>query len=402
MRSVADHLAAVLAGVRPLAPLDLPLLEARGCQLADQVTAPWPMPPFASAAVEGYAVRAADVTRASSAMPVQLIVRDDVPAGYRASVPVGAGDAIRIGSGAPIPTGADAVVARSLTDGGMPVVRVQSAVAVGAGVRRVGEDLPAGHVVLESGAYIGSREVALLAAVGRARIRVRPRPRVVVISTGTELVEPGEDLTAGLIVDSTGYLLTTAAEDAGAVAYRTGPIPDELEALKGSLEDQLVRADLVVTTGGVAATTYDTVKAAMAELGRVDFIRVAMAPGIAQGYGHLGPDAIPVFTLPGRPFSAFVAFEAFVRPVIRRMLGRPDPARAVQRARLVADVEGSLGLRTFLRGRLDRSNGELLAAPIPEPGLLGLRLADCLIVLPEDVPAAAAGSTVEVIPLVAA
>ncbi len=401
MRSVADHLASVLAGVRPLAPLDLPLLEARGCHLADQVTAPWPMPPFASAAVEGYAVRASDVARASSTVPVQLIVRDDVPAGYRASVAVGAGDAIRIGSGAPMPAGADAVIATPLTDGGMPVVRVLSAVRAGAGVRRVGEDLPAGHVVLEGGAHIGSREVALLAAVGRARIRVRPRPRVVVISTGTELVEPGEDLTAGLIVDSTGYLLTTAAEDAGAVAYRTGPIPDEFEALKGTLEDQLVRADLVVTTGGVAATTYDTVKAAMADLGRVDFTRVAMTPGIAQGYGHLGPDEVPVFTLPGRPFSAFVAFETFVRPVIRRMLGRPDPARAAQRARLVVDVQGSAGLRTFLRGRLDRSTGDLLAIPVPEPGLLGLRLANCLIVLPEDVPAAAAGSTVEVIPLVA-
>ena len=399
MRTVDEHVAVVLSRAAPLEPLDVSLLDSRGCLLADAVTAPWPLPPFDAAGVDGYAVRSDDVRAASAQSPVALPVVDDVPAGYRASRPVAQGAAIRIASGAPLPAGADAVVPRDRTDAGMPTVSVQAPVGSGEGIRRAGEDLPAGYVVLEAGASVGAREVALLAAVGQSRVSVRPKPRVVVISTGTELIEPGAALTPGLIPDSNGYMLTAAAQDAGAMAYRAGPVADEQRPLTDTLEDQLVRADLIVTTGGVTAGTYDTLKVVLSRLGSVEFTRVAMSPGMAQGHGYLGPDEVPIFTLPGNPASAFVAFELFVRPVIRRMLGHHQLFRPLITARLTAPVAGMPGVRTYLRGHLHGAADERLVQPLEEPGLRGLRLADSLIVLPEGTAAVPAGSVVSVMPL---
>jgi molybdopterin molybdotransferase len=399
VRTVDEHLAEVLAHAHPLEPLDVSLLESRGCLLAAPVTAPWALPPFESAGTDGYAVISADVATATPGTPVTMRVTDDVPAGYRASHPIVAGTAIRIGSGAPLPVGATAIVPFDLTDGGMPTVTVTAAVPPGHGVRRAGEDLEQGQAVLPEGALIGAREVALLAAVGQARVTVRPRPRVVVLSTGTELIEPGAPMTPGLVPDSNGYMLTAAAQDAGAMAYRAGPVRDEQRALMDTLEDQLVRADLIVTTGGVTAGTYDTMKAVLARLGSVQFSRVAMSPGMAQGHGYLGPDNVPIFTLPGNPSSAFVAFEVFVRPVIRRMLGYQQVFRPLIPARLTHPVRGEPGARTYLRGHLHGASDERLITPIGESGLLGLRIADSLIVLPEATGEVAAGAIVSVMPL---
>ena len=399
MRTVDEHIAEVLANAVPLEPLDVSLLDARGCLLAEPVTAPWPMPPFDAAAADGYAVRAIDVASADPAAAVGLQVVDDVPAGYRASHPVSQGTCIRIGSGAPMPAGADAVVRIESSDGGKPVVQVSETAAAGEHVRRAGEDLDAGEVVLGAGTPIGAREVALLAAVGQARVGVRPKPRVVVMSTGTELIEPGTAMSPGLIPDSNGYMLTAAAQDAGALTYRAGPVPDEHRPLMDTLEDQLVRADLIVTTGGVTAGTYDLMRTVLSRLGEVEFTRVAVWPGGAQGHGYLGPDKVPIFTLPGNPASAFVSFELFVRPVIRRMLGHQQVFRPLIQARLTAGVEGVRGLRTYLRGHLHGAADARLVAPIPEPGLVGLHLADCLIVLPEGTGSVPAGSVVSVMPL---
>ncbi len=370
-----------------------------GCLLAEPVSAPWALPPFDAAGIDGYAVIAADIAAASASTPITMPVTDDVPAGYRASHPIVAGTAIRIGSGAPLPTGSTAVVPFDLTDGGMPTVRVNHAVDPGHGIRRAGEELAAGQPVLPAGALVGAREVALLAAVGQARVTVRPRPRVVVMSTGTELIEPGAPVTPGLVPDSNGYMLTAAAQDAGAMAYRAGPVRDEQRALMDALEDQLVRADLIVTTGGVTAGTYDTMKTVLARLGTVEFTRVAISPGRAQGHGYLGPDNVPIFTLPGNPSSAFVAFEIFVRPVIRRMLGHQQVFRPLIPARLTHPVRGELGVRTYLRGHLHGAADERLITPIWEPGLVGLRMADSLIVLPEASGEVAAGAVVSVMPL---
>lgn len=255
-----------------------------------------------------------------------------------------------------------------------------------------------GQVVIEAGAMIGAREVALLAAVGKGRIGVRPRPRVVVISTGTELVDPGDRLKPGLIPDSNGYMLTAAAHDAGALAFRAGPVADEQQALTETLEDQLVRADLVVTTGGITAGTYDTLKVVLSRLGSVEFCDVAMAPGRAHGFGYLGPDEIPIFSLPGNPESAFVAFELFVRPMIRRLHGHHEIFRPLVQARLGTAVTGRPGLRSYVRGHLHGSAQDRAVVPISEQGLIGLRLADCLIVLPENTGAVPAGAIVSVLP----
>lgn len=399
MRTVDEHIAEVLAHTEPLEPLDVSLLDARGCLLSEPVTAPWALPPFDAAALDGYAVRAQDVAEAGVGAEATLTVVDDVPAGYRASHPVSQGTAIRIGSGAPMPTGADAVVPMDGAEGSDASVLVSRPVAVGENIRRAGEELQMGAVVLESGVLVGAREVALLAAVGRARVGVRPKPRVVVMSTGTELVEPGSVVTPGLIPDSNGYMLTAAAQDAGAMTYRAGPVPDERRALMDTLEDQLVRADLIVTTGGVTAGTYDTMRSVLARLGAVEFTRVAVNPGVAQGHGYLGPENVPIFTLPGNPSSAFVAFELFVRPVIRRMLGHQNVFRPMFPVRLTAAVTGAPGMRTYVRGHLHGPSDARVVAPIQEPGLIGLRKANCLIVLPEGTGTVHGGSVVSVMPL---
>lgn len=402
MRTVDEQLSRVMSGVAPLEPLDLALLEARGCLLAEPVTAPWALPPFDNAAVDGYAVRSSDVASASVNTPLQLPVLDDVPAGFRASQQVVFGSAIRVMAGAPMPEGADAVVPLEATDGGFPHVVVASPAAYSENVRLRGEDVEFGAEVIAPGRLIGARELSLLAAVGRGRVKVRPRPRVVVISTGSELVEPGNPLLPGLIPDSNGVMLTAAAEDAGAVAFRAGPIPDNEKQLIDTLEDQLVRADVVITTGGVSAGAYDTVKSVLSRLGSVEFTRVAMHPGMPQGHGRLGPDQVPIFTLPGNPVSAYVSFEVFVRPVIRRLLGHADVGRPVVRAALRGPIESPSGVRSYVRGILGVEDGHYVVTPVErqEPhAVSGLAAANCLIPVAEDVTRVPAGGIVQVMDL---
>jgi len=402
VRSVEEHLQAVLAGVHPLAPLDVTLVDARGCVLAEDVTAPWPLPPFDNAATDGYAVKAADLLAASDGKPVVLRVIDDVPAGYRASVALREGSAIRIMTGAPLPEGAEAVVPVEWTDGGMPEVRITRSIARGANVRRRGDDVPLGEVVATAGTVLGPREIALLAAVGRGRVSVHPRPRVVIISTGSELVEPGSPLAPGLVADSNGVTIAAAVQEAGAIAYRVGPLADDAGTLLATLEDQLVRADLIVTTGGVSAGAYDTVKAVLSRLGSVEFTTVAMQPGMPQGHGALGPDDTPIFTLPGNPVSAYVSFEVFVRPVLRRMLGHGSIYRPVVRAVLADPLQSPAGRRQFARGILVVEDGRYVVRPAggQRSHMLGaLAKANALVVIPEDVTEVKAGTAVAVLRL---
>jgi len=402
VRSVEEHLQAVLADVEPLSPLDVTLVDARGCVLAEDVAAPWPLPPFDNAATDGYAVKAADLLAASDGKPVVLRVIDDVPAGYRASTELREHTAIRIMTGAPLPEGAEAVVPLEWTDGGMPEVRITRSVARGANVRRRGDDVGLGDVVATQGTVLGPRDIALLAAVGRGRVLVHPQPRVVIISTGSELVEPGSPLAPGLIADSNGVTIAAAVQEAGAIAYRVGPLPDDASTLLAALEDQLVRADLVVTTGGVSAGAYDTVKAVLSRLGTVEFTTVAMQPGMPQGHGVMGPEDTPIFTLPGNPVSAYVSFEVFVRPVIRRMLGHEKIYRPVVRAVLVDALHSPAGKRQFARGHLAVEDGRYVVRPAGGQGshMLGaLAKANALVVIPEDVTEVKPGTAVAVLRL---
>jgi molybdopterin molybdotransferase len=402
VRSVEDHLQSVLAGVEPLAAIDTGLLDAQGCVLAEDVTAPWPLPPFDNSAMDGYAVRVADLEGASLDEPVTLRVLDDVPAGFRASVAVREGGAIRIMTGAPLPEGAEAVVPVEGTDGEMPQVRVHRRVVRGQHVRRRGDDVGLGDVVATAGRRLGPREIALLAAVGRGRALVHPRPRVVVLSTGSELVEPGKPLQPGLIPDSNGVTIAAAVAEAGAIAYRVGPVSDDATTLLATIEDQLVRADLVVTTGGVSAGAYDTVKAVLSRMGTVEFTKVAMQPGMPQGHGSLGPDNTPIFTLPGNPVSAYVSFEVFVRPVLRRLLGHQDIYRSVVRAVCAEPLQSPAGKRQFARGSLSVEDGKFVVRPAGGQGshMLGaLASANALVVVPETVTQIAAGDAVAVLRL---
>lgn len=402
MRSVDEHRRIALEAVSPLEPITLPLLDAAGCVLAEDVTAAWPLPSFDNSSMDGYAVLAADVATASAESPVELAVVDDVPAGYRATERVSPGRAIRIMTGAPLPDGADAVVPVEATDAGTQRVRISSPVDAGSYIRRAGEDVVAGTPVLEVGTVLTARSIALATAVGRAEVRVHPRPRVVVISTGNELVDPGVPLRHGLIADSNSVMLVTAAREAGATAYRAGPVPDDEDRLMATLDDQLVRADLVITSGGVSMGAYDTVKAVLSRIGTVEFVKVAMQPGMPQGFGVLGDDAVPIATLPGNPVSAYVSFEIFVRPLIRRMMGFRDVHRPVVSAVCTAPFDSPAGKTQFARVQLRVEDGRYVAHPEGAQGshiLGGLARADALAVVPPEVTRIEAGDLITVIDL---
>lgn len=427
--SVDEHLDDILAAVHPLEPLQLSLLEAQGCVLVDDVLVPAALPPFDNSSMDGYAVRTADVEGASEEYPAVLTVIGDVAAGSGELPPVGPGEAARIMTGAPLPPGAEAVVPVEWTDGGRgegPVtamtahssdptggtgeVRVHRQASAGQHVRSQGSDVRAGAVALTAGTVLGPPQLGLLAAIGCGSVSVRPRPRVVVLSTGSELVAPGEELGPGQIHDSNSFVLTAAAREAGALAYRATSVADDADSLRDTIEDQLVRADVLVTSGGVSVGAYDVVKETLSDSSQwsgsaVEFRRLAMQPGKPQGFGLIGPDRTPLLALPGNPVSSYVSFELFVRPVIRRMMGIDDVHRPRVRARLVAEslLNSPSGKRQFLRGKyVPPAEGELLGTvePVGGPGshlVAALAQADALLVVPEETTEVKPGVDLEVV-----
>jgi molybdopterin molybdotransferase len=382
VKSVDQHLADCLDVVHPLGSLDLQLLDAHGCILAEDVVAPWDLPPFDNSSMDGYAVQAADVAGASGGTPLSIPVLGDIPAGHAAAMALRPGTAMRIMTGAPMPPGADAVVPVEWTDGGVAQVSITQP---GAG-----------------GAHRPPPRRGLLAAVGRDRVVCRPKPRVVVLSTGSELVEPGQPLQPGQISESNSFMLATAAKESGAVAYRVGTVPDDPRGLLDAIEDQLIRADLVITTGGVSAGAYDVVKQVLQRLGTVTFDKVAMQPGMPQGFGTVGPDSTPIFTLPGNPVSAYVSFEVFVRPVLRKMLGVEPLHRPTVRAVCATAMQSPAGKRQFARAQLSVEDGRYVVRPMSAQGshlINDLAHANCLVIVPEDVTEVPAGGAVTVMVL---
>ena len=402
-RRLDDHLAKVLSSIGSIDPIELTILDAQGLTLAEDVRAPRALPGFDNSAVDGYAVRAVDLRSASEDRPVILPVVGDVIAGARSVSGMGPGLAMRIMTGAPLPAGADAVVRVEDTDRGVARVAIRVPAQSGTAVRRAGEDMPAGQLALGVGAALGPQQIGLLAAVGRDRVLVHPRPRVVVISTGNELVEVGQTPGFGQVSDANSYLLAAAARDAGAEAYRVGIVADDHVALMDALESQLLRADIIVTSGGVSMGTYDVVKEALSELGTVEFVQVAMQPGKPQGFGYLGANRTPIFCLPGNPVSSMVSFEMFVRPAIRKLLGKRRVERATVPAVALDRIKGSAGTRQFRRGLLHREpDGTYSVSTVGGTGshLIGaLAASNCLIVVAEDLVEVVPGSRVPVIPL---
>jgi molybdopterin molybdotransferase len=404
MMSVDEHLAQILDTIGTLDSISLPLLEAQGLLLAEDVVTDVNLPGFDNSAMDGYAVRAVDVREATPEAPVVLSVVGDIAAGARSISGMGPHLAMRIMTGAPVPAGADAIVPIEQTDGGMARVSITGPVSTGTFVRKAGEDIQVGAMALATGAPLGPQQIALLAAVGRRSVHVRPRPRVVVISTGSELVEVGQRPSFGEVTDVNSFLLAAAAKDAGADAYRVGIVPDDHDALLDMLESQLNRADIIITSGGVSMGAYDVVKEALSDLGTVSFRRVAMQPGMPQGYGHLGPpdDQTPIFCLPGNPVSSIVSFEAFVRPAIRKLLGKRNLQRATVQALALERMESPPGKRQFRRGLLHReADGTLSVEPIGGAGshlIAAMAASNCLIVIDEEVTEVVAGSRLTVIP----
>lgn len=402
MRTVDEHLAAVLAGIGTIDTIELTLLDAQGLLLAEDVVSDVNLPGFDNSAVDGYAVRAIDTRDAAPDRPVVLPVVGDVVAGATSRSGMGPGLAMRIMTGAPIPAGADAVVPVADTDRGVAKVALSRPMHTGECVRRSGEDLRAGMPALSAGAALGPQQLALLAAIGRDRVTVRPRPRVLVISTGSELIDVGHRPAFGEITDSNSYLITAAARDAGADARRVGIIPDDHSRLLDVLESLLLRADLMVTTGGVGMGAFDIVKQALSELGTVEFGPVAMQPGRPQGFGHLG-NRVPIFCLPGSPGSALVSFEAFVRPAIRKLLGKRNVQRASVQAVALERVDSPAGIRQYRRGVLHREAtggySVSLSGGVGPHLVAAMAASNCLVVIDEEVTEVVAGSRVTVIPL---
>jgi len=402
MSTVDEHVERILAGVEPLPPYNQPLLEALGLPVCEEVAAEIDLPSFDNSAMDGYAVTFADVASASDDHPVHLPVVGEMAAGQTKLFALSPGTAVRIMTGAPVPQGADAVVPVEWTDGGVANVRITRAPQRGQHVRLRGEDVRAGDVLLHDATVLGPRQLGLLASVGRAQVQARPRPRVVIMSTGSELREPGSGLGHDSIYDANSYMLAAAARAAGALAYRVGIVSDDPQEFADALSDQLVRADLVVTSGGVSKGQYDVVKEVLAELGTVSFGEVAMQPGKPQGFGFVGEDSTPIITLPGNPVSSYVSFEVFVLPAIRKMMGRLPYRRPVVRALLGQAVSSAPGKRQFARAQFGVDGKGAHVVPVGGHGshLMGnLAEANALIVVPEDVTSLAAGEQVQVLVL---
>ncbi|MHA3702144.1 molybdopterin molybdotransferase MoeA [Jatrophihabitans sp. YIM 134969] len=399
MRSVPEHQQVVADLIAATPAVVLPLADTLGRPLAADLVAPRPLPAFDNSAMDGYAVRAGEVASASVDTPVTLPVASDIPAG-RIDVPaLEPGTVARIMTGAPMPVGADAVVQVEATDGGVSEVTIHEPRAAGVHVRRAGEDVAAGETVLIAGTALGPAQLGLLSALGLPEVAVRAPLRVLVLSTGTELVPPGQELLPGQIHESNGLMLAAAVREAGGIATQLHAVADDVDEFHATLAPHLADADLLLTSGGVSAGAYEVVKDALTGQG-VEFAKVAMQPGMPQGAGRFA--GVPVVTLPGNPVSSLVSFEVFVRPAIRAAMGYTDTHRPVLRATLTEPLTSPAGKRQFRRGLLEVSLQGATVRPIGPPAshyLRWLAASNALLDVPAEVDALAAGDEVDVWPM---
>ncbi|MFE3176566.1 gephyrin-like molybdotransferase Glp [Amycolatopsis sp. NPDC059090] len=373
----------------------VPVAEAAGLVLARDVLADVALPPFDNSAMDGYAVRAADVAE----VPVTLPVADDIPAGRVEVNPLESGTAQRIMTGAPLPPGADAIVMVEDTDRGTSEVQISRAAAVGSHIRRIGEDVTKGTTALHAGTVLSHAHLGLAAAVGLAELDVFRPLSVLVVSTGTELVEAPNPLQHGQIYESNSVMLAAALRGLGCQVEVVRSVVDDVEEFRKIIEPRLESVDLLITSGGVSAGAYEVVKDALTGQG-VEFQKIAMQPGGPQGCGRW--NGVPVVTLPGNPVSVLVSFEAFLRPAVLSAMGHSDVDRRRVRARLTEDMTSPAGRRQFRRGFYTPVLGEVTGVVGPRGGpgshlLAAFTQANCLIVLPEEVSAASEGDEVEVL-----
>src|ERR671917_394477 len=395
-----DHYEAVrlvLKNTTHLPVVRMPLVDAQGLALAEDVLARFDSPPFDNSAVDGYAVRSAD---AETGRVFRVV--DEAPAGRPASRSVGEGEAIKIFTGGVIPGGADAVVMVENTSGWGEEFELKKAASPGQNVRRSAEDVREGDVILRSGTEIGPPEIALAATQGYGTLPVHRRPRVVVLSTGTELVEPGtRELAPGEIYDSNSFAVIAQAREAGAEARRLYAASDDAEVLRGAIREALESADVVVTSGGVSVGEKDLVKATMLDLGVEQvFWGVKFKPGKPLFFGVR--EDVRLFGLPGNPVSAMVCFELFVRPALMRMMGREERRRPHIEVYFEEDVKNRFGRMHAMRVSLERTEKGWLARSVGAQGsglVSSLTKADALALIGPETGGVQAGEPVEAIVL---
>jgi len=398
MLSVEDALARVLGGVARLELELVPLSDAVGRALAEDLVAPHALPPFANSAMDGYALLAADTSAASPALPARLKVVGEVAAGRSADLRVVAGSAVRIMTGAPIPPGADAVVMVEATATDGPWVLVREPVTAGQHVRAAGEDVRAGEVVMGAGDELGPAHVGMLASLGMPTVPVVRRPRVALITTGDEVVDAAQPLRPGQIRNANRYSLAAQVAAAGADVAFFRHVRDDLDETRAALVEAAAGADALICTGGVSVGEYDYLRAAMESHGSMSFWRVAMKPGKPLAFGRVADR--PCFGLPGNPVSAMVTFELFVRPALRLMGGHKVLQRPTVRAKLASPVAHEPGRREYLRARTVWTPDGMVAHPAAGQGsamLKAMLSANSLAVVPEGVASLPAGASVDVL-----
>ena len=399
MRSVSEHQRVVsqLISARPAA--NVGLADSLGLVLADDVIAPLSLPVFDNSAMDGYAVRVEDVVGADPANPVKLPVAEDIPAGRTDLLTLAPGTAHRIMTGAPMPSGATAVIAVESTDAGIDTVTISASAKPGQHIRGAGGDVTIGSTVLRAGDTVTPAALGLVAALGLGELAVIPRQRVLVISTGSELVAAGTALQPGQIYESNAVMLAAAVSDAGAEVVGVVTCDDDVARFTALLDSHAGQTDLIITSGGVSAGAYEVVKDALGggsgpDRG-VEFVKVAMQPGMPQGAGRT-PGGSAIVTLPGNPVSALVSFEVFIRPALRAAMNFVQPNRPHRTAVLAEDLTSPSGKRQFRRGVYNPADGTVVSyGPPASHHLRWLASANCLLDIAEDITELAAGEQVE-------
>jgi len=373
------------------------ITDALGRILAEDIHAPYNVPPFDNSAMDGYAVQAADISGADSDNPVRLTITGDLPAGYTSDRPVQQGRAIRIMTGAPVPAGADTVVMQEDTRSDGTAVEIFKQVPPGTNIRRSGEDITTGQLLFSSGTKLRPAQIGILASVKRPMVTVFQRPRVAILSTGDELVDLDGEITPGKIVSSNSYSLLALVTENGGIPISLGIARDTKEALRDKLLQGL-HADVILSSGGVSVGDYDFVKDVLGDLGMdMKFWKVSMRPGQPLAFGLIGGK--PAFGLPGNPVSVVVSFEQFVRPSLRKMGGHKQLFRPVIKAIAREKVTTKTGKRYFVRCNVTWADGSYHATTTGEQGsgiLMSMAAANGLMVVPEDREVVNRGDTVTV------
>ncbi len=396
MIEVSTALKQILEQIPVLGKERINILSALGRVLAEDIVAPRHIPPWPNSAMDGYAVKAADIKGASPNRPITLKVIADLPAGQIFKGLVGPKEAIRIMTGAPIPEGTDTVVPVEDTEKDGESVRIFKDIGRGENIRLAGEDVKQGEQIFSAGTILQPAHIGMLASCQRAFIYVYQKPRVAILSTGDELIEIDEPWAEGKIVNSNAYSLTSQVKMCGAEPILLGIARDRLDDLLAKIKQGLL-ADILITSGGVSVGDYDLVKEMLRQLGQINFWKVAMRPGQPLAFGLMAGK--PLFGLPGNPVSSMVSFEQFVRPAILKMSGHIKLFRPTILAELGEDLEKKAGLRHFIRCRLKREDDKIIATTTGEQGsgmLSSMVKAQGLLVLPPEVTKARAGERVKV------